>query len=133
MNTKETDQTLEQLRSIARSLETLSALQLLKTFYSAEELQSLIARHRQLYDEDAAAFAELRGSQDALPDRGLGYDARVEKHGEEVVTQQNAPMNTALEKRRETLKAIDRFEAEHPLIKQLSGYAPKIVRAAAKT
>ncbi|CAH2784264.1 MAG: hypothetical protein PPHEESC_1866 [uncultured Paraburkholderia sp.] len=67
-NTKETDQTLEQLKSIARSLETLSALQLLKTFYSAEERQSLIARHRQLYDEDTAAFAGLRSAQDALPD-----------------------------------------------------------------
>ncbi|WP_249193105.1 hypothetical protein [Burkholderia cenocepacia] len=114
-------------------VEPLSALQLLKTFYSAEERQSLIARHRQLYDEDAAAFAGLRSTQDALPDRGLGYDARVEKHGEDVVSQQNAPVNAALDKRRETLKAIEKFEAEHPLIKQLSGYAPGIAQAVSKT
>ncbi|HDR8990723.1 TPA: hypothetical protein QDA93_003353 [Burkholderia vietnamiensis] len=133
MNTKETDQTLEQLKSIAGSLETLSALRLFETFYPAEERQNLIARHRQLYDEDAAAFAGLRSAQGAQPDQGLGYDARVEKHGEEAVTQQYAPVHAALEKRRETLKAIDQFEAAHPLIKQLSGYAPGVVPATPKS
>ncbi|CAH2782441.1 MAG: hypothetical protein PPHEINF_1973 [uncultured Paraburkholderia sp.] len=63
----------------------------------------------------------------------MGYDVRVEKHGEDVVSQQNAPVNAALDKRRETLKAIDKFEAEHPLIKQLSGYAPGIAKAVSKT
>lgn len=126
MNTKETDQTLEQLKSIASSLETLASLRLVETFYSAGERQELLARRRKLYEDDAAAYAELQAAQDAQPDQGVGYEARVKKHGEQVVAEQFAPVRAALEKRRETLRAIERFEAAHPLIKRLSSHAPSI-------
>ena len=56
----------------------------------------------------------------------MGYEARVKKHGEQVVAGQFAPARAALEKRRETLKAIERFEAAHPLVKRLSSYEASI-------
>jgi hypothetical protein len=116
VDTNNEGQLLAHLKTIASSLEKLALLRELDAFYSSDERKHLVTEYRALRRADAIAFAGIEAAREELGDAGLGWEARVEKYGEEEAKRRNAPMMASLDVRRAAMKQVSEFERRHPAI-----------------
>lgn len=116
MDKKIEDKLLTQLQTIASSLEKLTLFRELDAFYPGDERKRLIAEYRALREADAIAFAGIEAARKEMVDAGLGWEARVEKYGEDEATEQSAPLMASLDARRSAMANVDEFGRRHPTI-----------------
>ncbi|RBL65411.1 hypothetical protein C3E98_043135 [Pseudomonas sp. MWU13-2625] len=126
VNEKNESKLLETLDSVAASLESIALLRAIDMFYTREDRIALLAEYRSLIDADHAAYADLQRAREADPERELGWEARVEKYGEEEARKQNAPVIALFEAKRETSEQHSRFGYKHPLIVDLYRKYPSV-------
>jgi hypothetical protein len=119
MNEQVESKLLQQIESVASSLEKIALLRAVEAFYSSEERAALLKKFRALLEADKVAYAAMRKIQDADPDDRLGWEASVERFGEEETRKRKAPFLAAFEAKQASSKQASAFEDEHPLIKQL--------------
>lgn len=107
---------LAELQNIASSLERLALFRELDAFYSTDDRKRLIKEYRALREADAIAFGGIEAARKEVGDAGLGWEARVEKYGEEEANRQTAPMMAAVDSRRSAMERVSEFERRHPTI-----------------
>lgn len=116
--TEATKPIAQSITRIEQALHTLATVELAKTLYDRSELPSLINKHGQLMKNDQDAFAAMTKAHDELAaDHGsLGWEQRIEKYGMADASAMVAPSQKAREERAATLRALDAFRDEHPII-----------------
>lgn len=109
---------LQSIESIKAPLSVMALLGLLDELYSKEERRILHSEYEVLREASHAAYLTLKAAAPEV-DSGMGWDARVQKYGEEVATEHMRPHMEALEaKQKKDQKTAD-FEVNHPQIKRL--------------
>lgn len=114
--------------AINTPLSTLALLALVDEFYSKEDRQKLYAEYADLVAKDSAAHKLLLESE-ATVDPGMGFDARVQKHGEEAAREHIKPKMDALEAKKAISEQVSDFERKHPMIKRLHRIQHEIGKA----
>jgi len=115
-----------QLKSLDAPLQTLAVTALLKTMYEAQEVRELLRERAALTHADKSAYDALVAAEPDV-DPGISYEARVEKYGEEAARGHLRPRHLALERRKETMAAMDAFNKVHPLIDEISRLTSRLV------
>lgn len=111
------------VEGISKPLEVLALIALAKEFYPAEERRRLYERYAELRAADNTAYEALSSSP---PHDKLGWEERVKQYGEVVANEQMAPHFEALDKRKETMTALEDFKRENGLIVRLVGYRSEL-------
>ncbi|KVW77431.1 hypothetical protein [Burkholderia ubonensis] len=124
MNEKTESKLLEHLECAAASLKSIALLRAVDAFYTREEYMELLCQYRALLANDLAAYGEVQRVREADPDRGIGWEERIEKYGEEEANKRNAPFNAAFDAKKATSDKVRDFERVNPLIVSLHRLNP---------
>jgi hypothetical protein len=131
LNEKSEEKLMKHLEVISSSLEKIALFRALDALYPSPARARLVAEYDALMRADTEAFADLEAASRAAKEGGLGWDALVEKFGEEEARRKAAPATAAREKRGRTMADVDQFRKRHPLIKELVQFYPVALAGAA--
>ncbi|WP_440986249.1 hypothetical protein ACQHIH_21350 (plasmid) [Xanthomonas sontii] len=81
-----------------------------------DAMKKLVVEYKSLSSADSAAFEAVKEASELVKADGLTYEQRVKQFGEEEARRHGKPHTDAVETRRLTLKALNKFRDEHPLI-----------------
>ncbi|AFJ90361.1 hypothetical protein MYA_6027 (plasmid) [Burkholderia sp. KJ006] len=118
---------IDTLQRVATSLEEIALQRAIDMFYPVQDRTSLLTEYRALLDADIAAYDELQRVRDEDPDGSIGWEARVEKYGEEEARRRHAPFMSAFNAKRAASERELEFKRKHPLIAQLHRFYPSVV------
>nr|WP_241025995.1 hypothetical protein [Burkholderia sp. Tr-20390] len=117
---------LDTLQLIATSLEEIALQRAIDMHYSVQDRTSLLTEYRALLDADSAAYDELQRVRNEDPDGPIGWEARVEKYGEEEARERHAPFMSAFNAKRAASEQEIEFKRKHPLIAKLHRFYPSV-------
>ncbi|KWE97886.1 hypothetical protein WL81_02315 [Burkholderia ubonensis] len=126
VNEKNEEKLFDTLQRIATSLEEIALQRAVDMLYSVQDRTSLLTEYRALLAADSAAYNELQRVRDEDPDGSIGWEARIEKYGEEEARKRHAPFLSAFDAKRATSERELEFKRKHPLIAKLHRFYPSV-------